>query len=81
MSIEKMYINLRENLFPDPEEFIDKYYKSYTEATGSIMFNYDYKIKYLKVAQTYDPVNGYVDSTDFSQLKFLHGNRVMHVRD
>ena len=81
-SIESMYINLRTNLFPDPEAFIDKYYKSYTEKTGSIMFNYDYKIKYLKIAQTYNSNTGeYTDSTDFTQLKFLHGNRVMHVRD
>ncbi len=80
-TLEKMYANLRLNLFPDPEAFIDKYYKSYTEQTGSIMFNYDYKVKYLKIAQTYNEVDGYVDSTDFSQLKFLHGNRVIHVKD
>lgn len=80
-TLEKTYANLRLNLFPDPDQFIDKYYKSYTEQTGSIMFNYDYKVKYLKVAQTYNDVDGYVDSTDFSQLKFLHGNRVVHVKD
>lgn len=80
-SLEKMYVNLREELFPDPEKFIDKYYKSYTDQTGAIMFNYDYRIKYLKIAQTYTEKGGYVDSTDFSQLKFLHGNRVVHVKD
>nr|DAK03640.1 MAG TPA: hypothetical protein [Bacteriophage sp.] len=46
------------------------------------MFNYDYKIKYLAISKTYNPDTGeYQDSTDFSQLKFLHGNRVMHVKD
>ena len=81
-SLESLYINLRTNLFPDPEKFIKDYYQSYTEKTGSIMFNYDYKIKYLAISKTYDPNTGkYEDSTDFSQLKFLHGNRVMHVKD
>lgn len=81
-SLESLYVNLRTNLFPDPDKFIKDYYQSYTEKTGSIMFNYDYKIKYLTISKTYDPDTGeYHDSTDFSQLKFLHGNRVMHVRD
>lgn len=80
-TLEKMYANLRLNLFPEPDKFIDKYYKTYTEQTGSIMFNYDYKIKYLKIAQTYTEEGGYQDSTDFAQLKFLHGNRVIHVKD
>lgn len=81
-TIESTYINLRENLFPDPEKFINDHYKSYTDTTGSIIFNYDYRIKYLKIAQTYNVnTKKYTDSTDFSQLKFLHGNRVMHVKD
>ena len=81
-SLESLYVNLRTNLFPDPDKFIKDYYQSYTEKTGSIMFNYDYKIKYLAISKTYDPNTGkYEDSTDFSQLKFLHGNRVMHVKD
>jgi hypothetical protein len=81
-SIESIYVNLRTNLFPDPEEFINTHYKGYTDTTGSIIFNYDYKVKYLKIAKTYNIETGeYQDSTDFSQLKFLHGNRVMYVRD
>lgn len=81
-SLESLYVNLRTNLFPDPDKFIKDYYQSYTEKTGSIMFNYDYKIKYLAISKTYNPDTGeYQDSTDFSQLKFLHGNRVMHVKD
>ena len=82
VSLESMYVNFRKNLFPDPEQFINKYYKAYTEKTGSIVFNYDYKIKYLKITQTYNESTGQLeDSTDFSQLKFLHGNRVIHVKD
>ena len=81
-SIASIYVKLRQNLFPDPEKFIDTYYKGYTNKTGSIVFNYDYNIKYLKIAQTYDSITDtYIDSTSFDQLKFLHGNRVMHVRD
>lgn len=82
VSLESLYVNLRTNLFPDPDKFIKDHYQSYTEKTGSIMFNYDYKVKYLVISKTYDPNTGeYEDSTDFSQLKFLHGNRVMHVKD
>lgn len=82
VSLESLYVNLRTNLFPDPDKFIKDYYQSYTEQTGSIVFNYDYRVKYLTISKTYDPDTGkYEDSTDFSQLKFLHGNRVMHVRD
>jgi hypothetical protein len=36
----------------------------------------------LKIGQTFDEASQtYIDTTDFSQLKFLHGNRVMHVKD
>lgn len=81
-TIAATYVNLRENLFSDPDQFIDNYYKSYTDTTGSIIFNYDYRIKYLKQAQTYDiRLKKYSDSTDFGQLKFLHGNRVIKVKD
>lgn len=81
-SLESLYINLRTNLFKNPDQFIKDYYQAYTEQTGSIIFNYDYKIKYLSISKTYDVDTGeYQDSTDFSQLKFLHGNRVMHVKD
>ena len=81
MTLERAYANLRLNLFSDPEAFINKYYKSYTDQTGAILFNYDYKVKYLKVAQSYNEIDGFVDTIDFSQLKFLHGNRVIHVKD
>ena len=81
-TIESVYINLRTNLFPDPEAFIENYYKSYTDATGSIMFNYDYKIKYLKIEQSYNTITEeYTDLTSFGQLGYLHGNRVMRVKD
>lgn len=82
VTIEEIYSNLRQNLFPNPDTFIEENYKGYTDKTGSIIFNFDYKIKYLKIAQTYNiQTQTYTDSTDFSQLKFLHGNRVIHVRD
>ena len=81
-TIESTYVNLRTNLFPDPEKFIEKYYKSYTDTTGSIIFNYDYKIKYLKIEQSYNTVTEeYTDLTSFAQLGYLHGNRVMRVKD
>lgn len=81
-TLKSVYKEFRENLFPDPEKFINDYYKKYTDQTGSILFNYDYKTKYLKIEQTYNPNTGeYIDTTNFGQLKFLHGNRVMQVRD
>ena len=36
-SLESLYVNLRTNLFPDPDKFIKDYYQSYTEKTGSIV--------------------------------------------
>ena len=82
VTLERLYLDLRQNLFPDPDQFIEDYYTSYTDQTGSILFNYDYRVKYLKIAKIYDSSsNEYKDNTDFSQLKFLHGNRVVHVKD
>lgn len=81
-TLESVYANLRLNLFPDPDAFIEQYYAGYTSHIGSIIFNYDYRIKYLKLNKEYNSVTGeYIDSTDFTQLSFLHGNRVMHVKD
>ena len=81
-TIEQIYTDLRINLFQDPDTFIETYYQGYTDQIGSIIFNLDYKVKYLKIGQTFDEASQtYIDTTDFSQLKFLHGNRVMHVKD
>lgn len=81
-TLEQKYIELRTKLFPDPDKFIDDYYKAYTDQIGSIVFNYDYNIKYLKTVKKYNAdKNEYIDQTDFSQLKFLHGNRVIGVKE
>lgn len=80
-TLESAYTNMRNNLFPNTDDFIDKYYKAYTDKTGAIMFNYDFSIKYLTVQKTYNTSTGeYDDSTDFSQLSFLHGNSTVAVK-
>ena len=85
-TLESIYINLRKNLFPDPDTFIDEHYKGYTDKTGSIIFNYDYNLKYLQIGKSYNPNTGEYtallnEDADFRQLNFLHGNRVIQVKD
>jgi hypothetical protein len=46
-SLQSVYKDLRTNLFPDPEEFIDKYYIGQINKVGPALYNYDYYLKYL----------------------------------
>lgn len=80
-TISKVYVKLRTILFPNPKKFIEDHYKSYTDQTGAIIFNYDYQLKYVDLAYELDGDGKLVESTDYSQLQFLHGNRVIHVKD
>lgn len=79
--LETLYVELRRDIIRDPEEFIENQYVSYTNNTGAIVFNYDYKIKYFEKKIIYNSDGSLEDSTDFSQLKFLHGNRTISVKD
>lgn len=64
VSIESIYQNLRANLFPDPKKFIEDYYKSYINQCGGILYNFDYKIKYISISKKWnDATQSYVDDT------------------
>lgn len=80
-TLEELYVELRRDIFPDPAKFIEDQYVSYTNNTGAIVFNYDYKIKYFKKKMLVNADGSISDSSDFSQLKFLHGNRTISVKD
>lgn len=80
-TLEDLYVLIRKSILNDPAKFIDEQYISYTDQTGAIIFNYDYRIKYFEKKIIKNPDGSVTDSTDFSQLKFLHGNRSISVKD
>lgn len=80
-TLEELYVLIRKSIIPDPAKFIDEQYISYTDNTGAIVFNYDYRIKYFEKKIIKNPDGSVTDSSDFSQLKFLHGNRSISVKD
>jgi len=45
--LQSVYKDLRTNLFPDPEAFIEKYYVGQINKVGPALYNYDYYLKYL----------------------------------
>lgn len=82
VSIESIYQNLRANLFPDPKKFIEDYYKSYINQCGGILYNFDYKIKYISISKKWnDATQSYVDDTSTDQTRFLYGTRADAVAD
>lgn len=80
-TLEELYVELRRDIFPDPTKFIEEQYVSYTNNTGAIVFNYDYQIKYFEKKVKLNSDGTTSDTSDFSQLKFLHGNRTISVKD
>jgi len=46
-TLQSVYRELRTNLFPDPEAFIEKYYVGQINKVGAALYNYDYYLKYL----------------------------------
>jgi hypothetical protein len=79
-SIQSVYQAIRTNLIPDPDAFIETYYRGYVEQCGGILYNYDYKIKYLNLSEKYDATNGYSYTSD-DQTSFLYGTRVETVKE
>lgn len=79
--IIETYQTLRTGLFADPDTFIDKYYAALTNKIGAIVYAYDYKIKYLVQSSTYDVLTGTVGDPVYDQLRYLHGNRTISVRN
>lgn len=82
-TLQSVYKQLRTNLFPDPEAFIDTYYGGQIGQVGSALYNYDYYLKYLQVEKTYNPATGqYGDNTyNYSEISYLHGNGSTNVKD
>ena len=56
--------------------FVDKYFSSQTKNCGQLLYNYDYKIKYLT---KYQKDENSVPS--YANIEFLHGTRNNYVRD
>ena len=80
-TIQKVYQNIRTNLIPDPDAFIENYYRAYVEQCGGIIYNYDYKIKYLNLSEKYNTsTQSYVYTND-DQTLFLYGTRVETVKE
>lgn len=82
-TLQSVYKELRTNLFPDPAEFIDKYYGGQINQVGSALYNYDYYLKYLQVEKTYNPATGTYGSNtySYSEISYLHGNGSTNVKD
>ena len=79
-TIGKEYWTLRNTYIKDPDTFINDYFSSYINKTGSIMYNYDYREKYVSYGQKWDPSLGLVADTSSKQTEFLYGTRVSAVR-
>lgn len=79
-TIGKEYWTLRNTYIKDPDTFIDNYFSSYINQTGSIMYNYDYREKYVNYGQKWDANLGLVADTSSKQTEFLYGTRVSAVR-
>ena len=79
-TIANYYTWVRENLINDPEKFITDNVQSYVEQTGAILYNYDYQIKYINIANQIG-----IKQTDSQaasdQSGFLHGTRVQFIKD
>lgn len=82
-TLQSVYRDLRTNLFPDPEEFIEKYYVGQINKVGAALYNYDYYLKYLQVEKSYNPATGrYGENTyNYSEISYLHGNGSANVKD
>ena len=84
VSIADVYQTIRTNIIPDPDAFIDTYYKGYVNRTGGIFYNYDYKIKYInlsEVKQKIDGVDTIAQTQSYNQNGFLYGTRVETVKE
>ena len=65
-----------ETLLKSPEYFIDNYFGAQTKDCGELIYNYDYKVKYLtKYQKDIDTPASYAN------IEFLHGTRLNYVRD
>lgn len=84
-TIGTTYWMLRQSLLSDPEKFIRDNFVSYVEQTGPIIYNKDYKIKYVNYGSTWvTNENGeqeLIANDSFNQSAFLQGTRAESVID
>lgn len=77
MLIDNIICNSKNSVKIHPADwFVDTYFKPQMENCGPVIFNLDYKIKYL--AQVEDNYNDYSNSKALSKL---HGRKISIVRD
>ena len=65
-------------------KFMNECFKSQTSGCGELLYNYDYRVKYLTKYYTQSLVNGQwvtSDKATYGNVQFLHGTRANYVND
>ena len=62
------------------DNYVNSFFKVQLDTCGEMIFNYDYAVKYLV---KYNKQSGLIDNAagEYSNIRFLHGNRVNYVRN
>ena len=64
------------NLLSSSEQYVNNYFSQQTAGCGAILYNFDYKVKYLtKYAKDEN------STASYANIEFLHGTRIDYVRD
>ena len=66
------------------KNFMERCFKSQTEGCGELLYNYDYRVKYLTKYYTQSFVDGQwvtSDKATYGNVQFLHGTRANYVSD
>lgn len=79
-TIPSLYWQLRNIYIKDADTFIDNYFANYINQTGAIMYNLDYRQKYVSYSQKWQEGVGLVSDTAQAQTQFLYGTRLNTVR-
>ena len=66
----------KEKVINSANYFVDNYFSSQTKECGELLYNYDYKVKYLT---KYASKEGAIPT--YANVSFLHGTRTEYVRD
>lgn len=69
-----------ETLISSSNHFVNEYFTSQTRECGELLYNYDYKVKYLTKYKTKSG-DSYSSKPSYANLNFLHGTRTEYVRD
>ena len=66
------------------QQFINNYFSAQTSGCGELLYNYDYRVKYLTKYYTQSFIGGQwvtSDKATYGNVQFLHGTRENYVRD